>query len=230
MRDEADLDALRRVWHSQPDGESGHAYGEALEELGLVTEASEVYGLLIEEGYFLGFEDLAWLERGRGNIARACELLEQRLALDEEPDDHTLHLRGVLGHWRWHFQLQPEAEQLLRDGADHFESARSDLAHLLVATGRSNEAEEVLKKGVRLGEVQSFLPLANLLDETGRPNEAERLYRLGFALGDAHSAYNLFSQLLEQGRDKEAQEWVRRAAEGGDEKAIAWLAETDRPD
>lgn len=119
---------------------------------------------------------------------------------------------------------------MLRDGADHFESARADLAHLLVATGRSNEAEEALKMGVRLGEVQSFLPLANLLDETGRPDEAERLYRLGFALGDAHSAYNLFSQLLEQGRDKEAQEWLWRAAEGGDEKAIAWLAETDRPD
>lgn len=51
MRDETDLDALRRVWHSQPDGESGHAYGEALEKLGLVTEASEVYGLLRFTGF-----------------------------------------------------------------------------------------------------------------------------------------------------------------------------------
>ena len=230
MEHEAELDALRTMWLSQPDGASGHAYGEALEGLGLVAEATEVYEQLTAEGYFLGFEDLAWLERGRGNIDRACELLERRLELDDDPDEHTLHVRGVLGHWRWHFKLQQDAEQLLRDGADYFESARADLANLLIATARSEEAEEVLRQGVTKGEVESYLPLANLLDATDRPDEAEQLYRLGFALGDAHSAYNLHTQLLKQGRDEEAQEWLWHAAEGGDEKAIAWLAEGDPPD
>ena len=229
MKDEAELDALREKWLSQPDGKSGHAYGQALEELGLVADAAAVYEEMME-GFLLGFEDLAWLERGRGNIDRACELLERYLELDEEPDEETLHIRGVLGHWRWHFQMQVDAEQLLRDGADYYVSARADLAGLLKATGRIDEAERVLRRGVDLGEVESFLPLGNLLRDTDRSEEAEKLYRLGFALGDAHSAYNLHSQLHEQGRDDEAQEWLWLAAEGGDEKAIALLADGDPPD
>ncbi|WEK60987.1 MAG: hypothetical protein P0Y60_17055 [Candidatus Microbacterium colombiense] len=91
---------------------------------------------------------------------------------------------------------------------------------------RAEEAERVLRAGVELDEVESHLPLANLLESKGDVGEAIELLERGYRLGDPHSAYNLYLILHERDAEKEARTWLWRAAEGGDEVAIRWLAES----
>ena len=211
------------------DGESGHAYGEALEAAGRIVDAATVYRELIDAGYLIGYADLAWLEHDRGNLALSHELLDSYLRVDTSPDEQTDVIAGVLGHWKWCDFRDFDAEPLLRRGADAYPSARADLGHLLRQSDREEEAEDVLRGGVARAEVQSYLPLAKLLEEGGRVGEAIEILRLGFALGDAFSAYNLFLLLDEHGDTGEAREWLWRAAEGGDDKAVGLLADFDRP-
>lgn len=225
--DHATLAHLEAEWVRALDGETGDAFGRALIAHGDLDRAAEVYTQLIANDYLIGFYALAWLEKDRGENARAEELLAAYLDADTAPDEFADHVAGVLGHWRWHASNHTDAEPLLRRGADHCPAARADLAHLLKATGKVDEAEAVLRAGVAVREVVSFLPLANLLDESGRTDEAESLFREGYALGDAYSAYNLSLILDRDDRPEEAAEWLWKAAQGGDESAIRWLADQD---
>jgi TPR repeat protein len=123
-----------------------------------------------------------------------------------------------------------DAEASLRAGGDAYPEARADLAHLLMATGRREEGVRTLADGVRIGQVPCMLPLANILSEGGDTDAAEALYRRAFDAGDSYSAWNLAVLLWETDRGDEAQQWVWRAAEGGDELAIAYLADVDPSD
>jgi TPR repeat protein len=224
MTDEPSLEELRNRWVATGDARAGLEYGEALEAADRGSEAAAVYERLVAERWLHGYPALAWFRYERGDHDSAIELLERYLADDEEPDDYTHHIEGVLGHWLRHAERPDEAEPLLRRGQDAYPSARADLAHVLRSRGGDREAEEVLRRGVAAGEVESYLPLADLLDESGRTDEADRLYRLGYALGDAHAAYNLHLLLDRQGLP-EAAEWLKRAADGGDVVALGWLVE-----
>jgi tetratricopeptide (TPR) repeat protein len=226
MTDEPSVEDLRDRWVATADALTGLAYGEALEEADRGPEAAAIYERLVSEGWLHGYHALAWYRYERGDHDSAIELLERYLADDDEPDDDTRYVQGVLGHWLLHAGRSDEAELMLLRGQNDYESARTDLATLLRSRGRDDEAEEVLRRGVEAGETQSYLPLANLLDESGRSDEAERLYRLGFALGDAHSAFNLHLLLERQARP-EAADWLKRAADGGDHVALARLTEID---
>jgi TPR repeat protein len=225
MTDEPSLAELRDRWVATADASTGLAYGEALEAADRGPEAAAVYERLVSERWLHGYHALAWFRHDRGDHESAIELLERYLAHDDEPDEYTRYIEGVLGHWLLRAGRPEEAELLLLRGQGAYDSARADLAAVLRSRGRDEEAEEVLRRGVEAGEAQSYLPLANLLDETGRSDEAERLYRLGYALGDAHSAFNLHLLLERQGQP-EAVEWLKRAADGGDHAALARLTET----
>ena len=221
-----DLGDLERAWSEGRDGEAGHEYGMALERSGRIAQAAEVYQALIDDGYLIGYYDLAWLEHDRGDLQRAQSLLEEYLSPLNPGDENSDLAAGVLGHWRWDQDRRVDAEPLLRRGANEYPSARADLAHLLIATDRADEAEQVLRVGVELGDVGSHLPLANLLESRGDVGEAIDLLERGYALGDAHSAYNLYVLLRERDAEVEARVWLWRAAEGGDEVAIGWLVES----
>jgi tetratricopeptide (TPR) repeat protein len=220
------LDDLATSWTRAADGAAGHTYREALEDAGREAEAEAVYRALIAAGYLVGYTDLAWLLRTRGELEEAERVLAEYLSIDAEPDEVTALWSGMLGHWRWDRLRDVEAEELLRKGMEVLPEARADLARLLVATGRCEEAESTLRVGVANSEVESFLPLGNLLSDGGRVAEAEDLYRQGFALGDAHSAYNLSRDLDRAGRTAEAEEWLRRAAGAGDATARSWLEQS----
>ncbi|MGN7950568.1 hypothetical protein ACTJKH_17640 [Microbacterium sp. 22215] len=224
-----DIERLARAWREVHDGETGHAYGEALEAAGCIDEAAIVYRELADAGFLIGFADLAWLEHERGNVAVSHELLADYLRADTSPDEQTDLIAGVLGHWQWCDDRNFDAESLLRRGADAYPSARADLSHLLRESDREGEAEDILRAGVAQAEVESFLPLANLLEEGGRVDEAVEVLRLGYALGDAFSAYNLSLILDDRDDVTEAREWRWRAAEGGDDKAIEVLSDVDEP-
>jgi tetratricopeptide (TPR) repeat protein len=221
----ADLQHLRDTWLAVCDGEAGHEYGSALESAGRVDDAREIHEELIEAGYLIGYWDLAWLEHAAGNTERARDLLCGYLEGDDEPDEDTALISGVLGHWIWDETHDPDAEALLEVGATVYPSARADLAHLYRATKREDLAEALLREGVAGNELESFIVLGNLLDETGRAADAEAMYVRGFEAGDGYCAYNLSLLLRREGRDTEAHAWLLRGVESGDEKAKAYYEE-----
>jgi tetratricopeptide (TPR) repeat protein len=221
------VEQLREAWHGARDGETGHALGEALEAEGRGAEARAVYQEMVDQGFLVGFYDLAWLAHAEGDFAQARELLRRYLAADDEPDEQSALVSGILGHWTWDDSGDPSVEPLLRTGAESYPEARVDLASLLRRTGREAEAEAILRAGAERDEVDCFIVLGNLLWESGRSAEAEDAYRQGYSLGDTFSAYNLHLLLAELERHEEAREWLELAARGGDQKAIAWLAQQD---
>ncbi|GIG41917.1 hypothetical protein [Cellulomonas phragmiteti] len=131
---------------------------------------------------------------------------------------------AVVACWRWCTTLDVTLEPQLRAGAEHFPAARSDLAHLLAATGRLNEARRVLERGAKLGESDSLLPLGNLYrDEFDDASAAETAYRAGVAAGDLHCHVNLGQLLEDRGELREAEEQYRLGVTGGDALALRAL-------
>lgn len=77
---------------------------------------------------------------------------------------------------------------------------------------------------MKLGEVESMLPLGNLYtDVLGDDEAAEAAYRAGAAQGDAHSHHNLAVLLEEAGDRAGAERHYRLAIEGGDSLAVGAL-------
>jgi tetratricopeptide (TPR) repeat protein len=229
VAEDAELPLLREEWLAVQDGVSGARYAEALAARGQVDAAIAVCREVADLGYFTGWYEWAWLEHGRGRVDRAIALMQEVAELlDDEPD--RAYPLGVAGHWRWEHLNDVDAEASLRAGQDAYPEARADLAHLLMATGRREEGVRVLADGVRDGQVPCMLPLANILGENGDTDAAEALYRRAFAAGDSYSAWNLAVLLWETDRGEEAQQWVWRAAEGGDDLAIAYLSDVDPSD
>lgn len=222
---DADRAVFRAAWLAEQDGLTGDRYAELLLKRGDTDAAIAVWHELWSLGYPIGYSNLAWFEKDRGDVERAIELMTE-VANGHEPDDPDRAAAiGVIGHWMWHVLNDVAAEPFLREGLDHYESALSDLAALLRSTGRAAEGEAVLRAGVAAGNPDGMLPLGNILAERGDIDEAEHFYRLGWDSGDAFSAYNLALLLAENDRLDEAEEWMWRAARGGDELAVQRLLE-----
>jgi tetratricopeptide (TPR) repeat protein len=227
--EDAELALLHDEWVAAQDGVSGSRYAEALQARGRTEDAIAVCRQVADLGYFAGWSEWAWIEHDRGDVARAIALMEELAGLYEDDPDRAYPL-GVAGHWRWDHLNDVDAEPLLRAGQDAYPDARADLAHLLMTTGRREEGVRTLVEGVRAGQVPCMLPLANILSEDGDKDAAETLYRRAFEAGDSYSAWNLAVLMWETDRGEEAQDWVWKAAEGGDELAIAYLADVDPSD
>jgi tetratricopeptide (TPR) repeat protein len=224
-----DLARARAAWLASPDGFTGQEYAETLEASGQVEAALEVCAAMWVEGFIAGPSTAGVIEWSRGNIEAAVRHLS--IAADAESDpEHRPDIVGRLGHLRWHYLNDVDAEPLLREGMAAYTDARSDLAELLIATDRYAEGRQTLVEGVEQGLLDCKLPLANLLDEEGDSDAAEQLYREAFAQGDSHSAWNLAGMLHELDRHDEADEWAWKAAQAGDDVAIRHLAnDTDPP-
>jgi tetratricopeptide (TPR) repeat protein len=227
--EESELQSFRDAWEHVRDGVTGTRYVEALRAVGRLDDAVEVCREVADLGYYAGYYEWAWLEHDRGDVTRAIELMEEVAALLEDDPDRMYPI-GVAGHWRWEHRNDVSAERMLRLGMEAYPEARADLAHLLMATGRRTEGVQTLADGVREGHVECMLPLANVFSEDGDKDSAEALYRRAYDLGDAYSAWNLAVLLWETDRGDEAQQWVWKAAEGGDDLAIAYLSDVDPSD
>src|SRR5690606_38249139 len=119
------LDRASEAWLRERDGVAGSAYGELLEAAGDTAAARAIYQELIRSGYLVGYFALAWLEHDSGNTEQARDLLRNYLDADDEPDEQTKLVAGVLGHWMWHESHDPDAQSLLVHGADAYPSARA---------------------------------------------------------------------------------------------------------
>jgi tetratricopeptide (TPR) repeat protein len=225
VSDQQDLDAFRDAWILQRDLLTGRRYIEALEAAGDQDTALAICAEMWDRGFESGLVDAAWILKDRGDILPAIETMSA--ALEVLDPEHIPLTQGVIGHWRWHFNNDQDAEPQLRAGMSAYGTAWADLGYLLMATGRESEARQVWEDGTREGVVECMLPLANLLADTGDRLRADAVYRQAIDLGDGHSAWNLATHLLGDGHEDEAALWQWKAAEMGDEVAIRYLAEVN---
>ncbi|MGO4603672.1 tetratricopeptide repeat protein [Terrabacter sp. 2YAF2] len=194
--------------------------GLVLHELGDLVGEIRAYEAAEAAGDSGGALGLAFALREQGDRDAAMQAAQRSAAAGNDT------AAAVVACWQWCTSLDPALDPALRAGADHFPSARADLGHLLVDTGRIGEARAVLERGMKLGEVESMLPLGNLYaDVLGDEQAAETAYRAGAAHGDAHSHYNLAVLLEERGDRAGAEQHYRAAIEGGDTLAVSALRE-----
>ncbi|GIT78501.1 hypothetical protein LLS1_01700 [Leifsonia sp. LS1] len=144
-------------------------------------------------------------------------------AICEDRPCSVAYEAATLGTLYWRAGQLDLAEPLLRQTADADAQARADLGHLLLATGRRNEAVQEWGKGVVDSQPESMVPLANLLSREGDQAHAADPYERAYELGDPHAALNLALDLYSDERLPDALSWARRASERGDEQAKAWL-------
>jgi tetratricopeptide (TPR) repeat protein len=194
--------------------------GSALEEQGRRGEAVSAFRLGAERGDLAAAVQLAWAlhEDGEDTAAQAW--------MRRAAEGGDAQARAVLACWRWDATTDAALEDELRAGAEVYPPARVDLAHLLRATGRVEEARSTLEAGALRNEEDTWLPLGNLLlDEFQQEVAAAAAYRAGIDAGDLHCHHNLGVLLLAQGDVDGAVEQLLLGAEGGDELAARVLRE-----
>jgi tetratricopeptide (TPR) repeat protein len=197
--------------------------GRVLEELGDLAGAMRAYRGAAEAGDLHGGLELAFLLQEQGEPDQALAVAEELAAAGDR------EAAAVVASWRWGATADPALEPALRAGADHFPSARSDLAQLLKDTGRLAEARFVLERGAKLGEVEAWLPLGNLYaDELRDVEAAEEAYRSGIAAGDVYCHHNLGVLLADRGDLEGATEQFGLGAAAGDELAAMALRQFER--
>jgi tetratricopeptide (TPR) repeat protein len=192
--------------------------GRVLEQLGDLAGAMHAYRGAAEAGDLHGGLELAFLLQEQGEPEQALAVAEELAAAGDA------EAAAVVASWRWGSTSDPSLEPALRAGADHFPSARSDLAQLLRDTGRLAEARFVLERGAKLGELEAWLPLGNLYaDELHDVESAEEAYRAGIAAGDTYCHHNLAVLLADRGDLEGAVEHFREGAAAGDTLAAEAL-------
>ena len=202
------------------EGDAWRNLGRVLEELGDLSGAMRAYRGAATAGDLEGGLQLAFLLRDQGEREHAMTVAQE---FAEAGDQEAA---AVLACWRWCATLDPALEADLRAGADHFPAARTDLAHLLLETGRQVEARAVLERGAKLGEQVAWLPLgAFYADVMGDDEAAEEAYRSGIAAGDPYCHHNLGVLLADRGDLEGAAEQFTLGAATGDHLAAQALSE-----
>lgn len=123
-----------------------------------------------------------------------------------------------------------EAESLLREAVTEGDvSASHSLADVLVATGRPDEAVEVMKHAFQEGEKEAALRIATILsDAVGDRMEAERWYRVAIDKGDVRGRNDYGVFLSEDDlRGEEARRVLLEAISSGDTLAIGNLGRVE---
>lgn len=192
--------------------------GACLEDLGDLMGAMDAYRNAGAAGDLTGHVQLAHLLREHDERDQAVHVLTTAA-------DHGSDLAAaVLACWEWDQTLDPALEARLRAGAEHYGSARANLADLLRATGRADEALAELERGAATGQSECWLPLGNHLADVAHDTvAAEAAYRAGLQAGDPNCHHNLAVLLLELDRTDEALEHLRAGATAGDALAARTL-------
>ena len=198
--------------------------GQVLHELGDLAGEIRAYEQAEAAGDTKGTVGLAFCLREQGDRDGAMQTAQRAAAAG------NAMAAGVVACWEWDQTQDHSLEDALRAGAEHYQSARAALAHLLVDADRIDEARRVLERGAKLGEVDSWLPLGNLYTNYLDDDEAaEAAYRAGIDADDLHSHHNLGVLLEARGDLENAAEQYRLGAAGGDGLAARALTNLLEP-
>jgi uncharacterized protein len=105
------------------------------------------------------------------------------------------------------------AERYYRVAIDAGEQhSLNNLARILAAQGRDDEAEALYRRAVEQGDTRAAVNLAAFLDERGREDEATALLH-AHADAEPEAAERLARKHFSRGDYGEAERWFRRAAE-----------------
>lgn len=110
----------------------------------------------------------------------------------------------------------PEAEELLREGAEMFADFGVDYAKALRARGAEDDAEAVLRSLVSDGVYGAAIQLGSLLSAKSDIEGAIAAYLEGIQSKDGHSALNLAILLHDEGREADSRYYKIVARELGD--------------
>ncbi|MFJ3608752.1 tetratricopeptide repeat protein [Streptomyces anulatus] len=153
----------------------------------------------------------------------------------------TDHTHTPIPDMTWHtaFQQTADADELATMGfhahrvapfiAEKFyrpaaEAGRADvmnnLAVLLAAAGRFEEAERFQRRAAAAGDSDAVFNLGSLLSRTARSDEAEAAYRQAADAGHTSAMFNLGVVLGETARSDEAEAAYRQAADAGHTSAM----------
>lgn len=215
-------EALRFFVRAAERGSSDAAYnaGVAQEGLGELDLAPVSYDQAWKMGCAAGGIELAFMNRESGKGDEARRIIAEVAAQGDE------YARAVHACWEWESTNDPALEKDLRTGARLYSSARVALSDLLIQGGKCDEAEQTLKEGVQMQEMQSFLPLGNMYaDLLGNVAAAADAYRAGAEIGDVYCHNNLGVLLRDEGDIDGAKREFEIGAALGEAKAQSHLSD-----
>lgn len=253
LYDEGDFeDAVSCFQRSVEEGNSTAwlNLGNSLRELGREPEAAVAFRRAIAEGeqdalLNLGDVLLALDEQGEARIVleeasssgdRTAHLYLARLFATQGEVDSALAAyevarrsgvaaaTGELGIYLYDLGRDEEAEPLLASCADEDADCRASLGDLLRRSGRIEDALRLLEEGVRLQQVEAYIPYASALLEQGRSVEAEAILREAAARGDSYAHLNLGLIHEQAGRPLQALQEYVLGQTAGDREATAALS------
>ncbi len=181
-------------------------------------EAEQLYRSAVSAGSTHAMSHLGSLLR-RGSSAEAEEWL--RKAANSGDTDAMVELGFLLEG-----DAPEESEVLWRQAADKNYSKAAYCLGISLARSGSAEAEEWLLRALEGGYEKARCVLSDVVLAKHDPQAAEKLWRHDAEVGDDHAMFHLGVLLLMRDLVADAEQWLRRAADKGNTRAMYWLGES----
>lgn len=197
--------------------------GQALVEIGDRDRAEDMLRLAINSGDLSAANDLAILLRDEGRPGEAVTMLVQAADAGEQYAGSNL------------VELHLEAGNLLAAievAERYYDESRPEtlvaLAEVRAQQDHPAEAERLHRRATQLGALRAHTAYGRFLQLVrGDWAGAEREFRAAERRTEPGWAYSLGRFLMDDGRPDEAREYLRRAADEGDNSAAEALIELD---
>jgi TPR repeat protein len=204
-------------------------YRAAADEDGDVEAAFAYAALLQEAGDLAGSVRYFEIAAGGGHAEAAYRL--SQLVEDVAQAMDWLRLAADLGHHVAAYDLgmalegSVEATAYLRRAADGYHAgALAELGRLALQEGTLADAEDLLRRAVKLGNRDACFPLASTLLAQRRGQDAEPFYREAAQNGHPHASNIVGCYLACQGERERALAEFSRARRGGSVRALFNIA------
>ncbi|HBX79802.1 MAG: hypothetical protein WAV45_11645 [Propionibacteriaceae bacterium] len=208
------------------DGDELAAYNLAIAEEGLRKPRRARWALRLAASY----DDPKGLRDFGVDLAEsgaALEALPVLAVLARNHPEHAAEAAALAAFIRWEYLAEAD-EPALRAATETLTWVVCEYAECLVSQGRVDEAISALRAASEAGEIDALMPLGNLLTAAGETELGMAAYAEGYTRGDAFSAFNAGITLEKLGDLRGARAWIKKAAAGGDRKAVRWLRQDGR--
>ena len=186
---------------------------------GMEEDAEKWFRQAVEREEIMASGSLGELLASSGRLEEAQTLL--RAASDKGNLSAMVELGIILAD----LEQPKEAEQLWHEAAAAGEERqKANLARLYAKGKRYSEAERLFREA-KAGGIDVDGSLSLTLAKLGRWSEAERLANKAFKQGDVKFGWYLGNEFDSERRYVKAEEWLKKAVDAGEARAIGQLAE-----